>query len=125
MADFLTVVYNRRVRIRLNLLIAVMGDSFDTVKAIEDIVAMSHQAQVRGSERITIIAMTMQPSNRRRVSDHIDIDRTRPGALQKIGEYERLLVGLARLTGWKRWKPTNKQRFPRYMEIAQEVIHGD
>jgi hypothetical protein len=42
--------------------------------------------------------------------------------LQKIGEYERLLVGFSRWTGWK---PANEQKFPRYMEIAQEVIHGE
>ena len=42
-----------------------------------------------------------------------------PGALQKIGEYERLLVGL----GW--WKRTDPEKFPRYMELAQEVIHGE
>jgi hypothetical protein len=40
--------------LRLNLLIAVMGDSFDTVKEIKDIVAMSHQVQVRASGQIPI-----------------------------------------------------------------------
>ena len=42
--------------------------------------------------------------------------------VQKIGEYERLLVGMRTLTGWK---PTDKQKFPHYMEIAQEVIHTE
>jgi len=39
--------------------------------------------------------------------------------LQTIAEYERLLVGLGV------WKPTDAKKFPRYMAIAQEVIHKD
>lgn len=36
---------------------------------------------------------------------------------QTIAEYERLLVGL------RFWEPADPKKFPRYMEIAQEVIH--
>jgi len=63
----------------LNLLIAVMGDSFDNVKADEVLHAMFEQAE-------------------------------------KILEYERLLITL------RLWDPTNRDRFPRYMVIAEEVV---
>ena len=62
----------------LNLLIAVMGDSFDSVKADEVAAAMFEQAG-------------------------------------KIVEYERLLVALGL------WDPQDKDKFPRYMVIAEEV----
>ena len=67
--------------------------------------------------------------NRRRgISPYLSIRHITPQFhiemifVQKIGEYERLLVGMRTLTGWK---PTDKQKFPRYMEIAQEVIHTE
>ena len=62
----------------LNLLIAVMGDSFDNVKADEVPAAMFEQAET-------------------------------------IVEYERLLIALGV------WNPRDKDRFPRYMIIAEEA----
>ena len=62
----------------LNLLIAVMGDSFEKVKADEAPHAMFEQSET-------------------------------------IVEYERLLIAL------RLWDPKDKDRFPRYMIIAEEA----
>ena len=84
-------------------MIAVMGHSFEVVKAIENSVAMWHQAQVRAHLNISQERVTKSVTTLRR------------DCAQTIVEYERLLVGLGV------WKPTDPKKFPRYMEIAQEV----
>ena len=82
---------------RLNLLIAVMGDSFEKVKADEAPVAMFEQAQVTAISTLPLPQLTSDAH------------------AQRIVEYERLLIG------FRCWSEKDSEKFPRFMLIAEEA----